>query len=334
HWDSRRKGLLAGESLLLDLQRLEKSAIAQNSRYMEIEKVISLARLDPQALLDLKTNGVCQFSLGELLFDRDYPGHYFRIIKSVSISIPAVVGPYQTIKATLAQTGSKTLLSPSTAGVDYLLGASPEMPDSIRADWRANQQIAISRGVEDTGMFELNFNDDRYLPFEGTGAVSTWLLDMPRATNPIDFDSITDVIIRLRYMSKVDNGKFKRDVLERIKAYHGTRLFSLAHEFAPQWRAFQSGAVDEIALTLPTTTFPLNLTPDTIKPTATTLFLVHPNGAVELLDDQFEIAQTGDAPISFTLTAHDAEGFRKQMGKIGVQNLLLLLAYDAEVVIS
>ena len=42
HWDSRRKGLLAGEGLLLELSRLEKSALDQDSRYLEIEKNIAL----------------------------------------------------------------------------------------------------------------------------------------------------------------------------------------------------------------------------------------------------------------------------------------------------
>jgi hypothetical protein len=30
-----------------------------------------------------------------------------------------------------------------------------------------NQEIAISRGIEDSGMFQLDFKDERYIPFEG-----------------------------------------------------------------------------------------------------------------------------------------------------------------------
>ncbi|MEO1510295.1 MAG: hypothetical protein AAFU84_21890, partial [Cyanobacteria bacterium J06633_23] len=134
HWDSRRRGLLAGEALMLDLSRLEKSALDQDSRYLEITKPISLLRLDPEAFLDLKTTGRCQFRLNELLFDRDFPGHYFRIIKSISISIPAVVGPYQTVKATLTQTGHQTLLAPDIGAVEFLLGNNDgTIPESIRA---------------------------------------------------------------------------------------------------------------------------------------------------------------------------------------------------------
>ncbi|HJZ48145.1 MAG TPA: neuraminidase-like domain-containing protein, partial [Roseiflexaceae bacterium] len=258
-WDSRRKGVLAAEALLLDLERLGQSAMAQNSRYFEIEKTISLARLDPLALLQLKRTGRCQFSLGEQIFDQDYPGHYFRIIKSIAISIPAVVGPYQSVHATLTQTSHKTLLEPDVAGVEYLLGLRQDVPDSIiRADWRANQQIAISHGVEDTGTFELSFNDERYLPFENTGAVSTWLLDMPPATNPIDFDTISDVLIHLKYMTKTDSSLHDAVLdIPQIKTYRGSRLFSLAEEFVAQWQAFKNGA--ELVLPLPPGTLPPNL---------------------------------------------------------------------------
>ncbi len=42
HWDSRRKGLLAGEGLMLELNRLEKSALDQDSRYLERSKRVFL----------------------------------------------------------------------------------------------------------------------------------------------------------------------------------------------------------------------------------------------------------------------------------------------------
>ena len=37
----------------------------------------------------------------EWLFDLDTPGHYLRRIKSVSVSIPSVVGPYTSINCKL-----------------------------------------------------------------------------------------------------------------------------------------------------------------------------------------------------------------------------------------
>ncbi|MEO1351410.1 MAG: toxin, partial [Cyanobacteria bacterium J06635_15] len=338
HWDSRRKGLLAGEALLLELNQLEKSALDQDSRYLEITKPISLARLDPLALIDLKTTGRCQFSLGELLFDRDFPGHYFRIIKAVSLSIPAIVGPYQTVKATLTQTGHKTLLAPDIEGVNYLLGESDTIPGSIRADWRANQQIALSTGVDDSGVFELNFNDDRYLPFEGTGAVSNWLLEMPLSTNAIDFDTISDVVINLRYMCKTDGGKFKQDVMDHptVKAFSGTRLFSVAHEFAAQWHAFQNDDldVDTLTLTLPPNAFPPNVNVDLGTVQIQLLLGLDSGGNLVDVADGFTDASNQAIPPLTLDTSGPTPRFtfqaRNNFNKTAINNLLVIVSYDGQ----
>ena len=45
------------------------------------------------AVLQLRTTGQCTVTLPEELFDMDGPGHYFRRIKSVAMSIPSVTGP-------------------------------------------------------------------------------------------------------------------------------------------------------------------------------------------------------------------------------------------------
>ena len=331
HWDSRRRGLLAGEALMLDLSRLEKSALDQDSRYLEITKPISLLRLDPEAFLELKTTGRCQFRLNELLFDRDFPGHYFRIIKSVSISIPAVVGPYQTVKATLTQTGHQTLLAPNIGAVEFLLGNTDgTIPDSIRADWRANQQIALSTGVDDSGVFELNFNDDRYLPFEGTGAVSNWLLEMPLETNAIDFDTVSDVVINLRYMCKTDGGQFKQQVMEldAVKTVTGTRLFSVAHEFAAQWHAFINDdlSVNTLDLRLPANAFPPNIVVDRDTVVVEQLFAQTVDGALEPVTDQFEnlpLPLDTDTQSTFNLTTNTFD-------KGTAENLWVLVTYGGE----
>ena len=224
YWDSYKKGLLAGESLMLGLNQLEKAYLDGSARRLEIEKIISLRQLAPEALDKLKTEGSCKFSFNEKLFALDFPSHYCRQIKTISVSIPAVVGPYQNINATLTQTSNKVLIKndgDAKATVKWLLDrkSNPPASGTLRQDWRNNQQIAISKGANDSGLFVLNFQDDRYLPFEGTGAISDWILAMPpKAKNQIDFvDSITDVIITLSYTA-LDGGSTIRDaVAEELK---------------------------------------------------------------------------------------------------------------------
>lgn len=240
YWQDLYQGLVAGEALQLDLQRMEKAYMDQDERKLEIEKVISLAQLDPQALQDLKNNGSCSFDLTEQDFDYDYPGHYCRQIKSISLSFPALLGPYQNIHATLTQTGSKVLLQADDNGIKYLLGKSNEQPESsiLRVDMRASQQIALSQGLNDNGLFVLNFDDTRYLPFEGTGVVSSWRLDMPKPYNAINFDSITDVIIRLQYTALSGGSVFQATVEQNLGDFKGNQLLLMAQEYASAWYGF------------------------------------------------------------------------------------------------
>ena len=174
YWDSVRKGLMAGEQLYLGLKRLEQAYLEGNRREYEITKQVSLLQIDPLALIRLRQTGRCEFSLPESLFDLDYPGHYFRRIKSVSLSVPCVVGPYTGLNATL------TLLS-NRIRTSSLATAYPEKSDEDDArflrDFAASGSIAASQALNDSGMFELNFRDERYLPFEGAGATRVGALN-------------------------------------------------------------------------------------------------------------------------------------------------------------
>jgi hypothetical protein len=224
--------------------------------------------------LDLQSKGSCDFRFDELLFDEDYPGHYARQIKSISITIPAVVGPYQNFKATLTQLGNQILIKPDIDGVDYLLGGpggggieSSKLDSSIlRSNWRANQKIAISKGAEDRGIFALNFNDERYLPFEGTGAISSWRLNMPKANNRLNYDNMSDVIIQLQYTACDGGETFASEVTKRLTAipYRGQRAFNLGVAFSSAWYAFMhpaEGAEQQSFVTnMERNYFPANLT--------------------------------------------------------------------------
>jgi hypothetical protein len=145
--------------------------------------------------------------------------------------------------------------------------------DHVRSNWRPNQQIAISRGINDSGIFELNFHDERYLPFEGTGAISDWNLSLPKAANrTLDFDSISDVIIHLQYTALDGGEEFRGAVTgqDLVKNFQGYRLVSLANDFPAVWRKFKGawqtpGTIPDVSFSLSTLVFPLNATPTDVK---------------------------------------------------------------------
>jgi hypothetical protein len=180
----------------------------QNEREFEITTRVSLALHDPLALSALKTAGHCEVELTESVFDADYPGHYMRRLKNVSLTVPCVVGPYTSISCTLTLLSNKTRVK--STGADSYPERQDGDDDRFVTNVAALQAIATSHEQHDRGMFELNFGDERYLPFEGAGAVSRWTIGMPRDCNTFDFETISDVIISLRYTARDGGDPLRR----------------------------------------------------------------------------------------------------------------------------
>ena len=202
NWNNHHRGFTAGETLKLSLITMHTAYLQHNQRALEITKTVSLRHLQakdtsatlnmswPEISASLKTRGTVAFELTQAMFDADYPGHYLRRIKSISVSLPATLSPYEDIRATLTQTYS-TIQTSQNADFAY-----PNL--------RVREQIALSTGLNDNGLFTLNFEgDDRYLPFEYTGAVSRWILSFPNpAAQQSMLDSLSDVIVHVRYTAK------------------------------------------------------------------------------------------------------------------------------------
>lgn len=275
-WDNLREGLLAGERLILALRRMEKSYLDENLREYELTKHFSLRLLFPLQLLQLKTLGYCEVELPEWLFDLDYPGHFMRRIRNVTLSLPAVVGPYAGIHCRLTLLSSTTRIDPRLRPREdccepdhprdgkpkkacscetvvetvepvgrppsngYL--AHPDDPRIVRHH-AATEAIATSSGTNDAGMFELNFRDERYLPFEFAGAVSRWRIELPPENNFFDLDSLSDVILHLNYTAREGGSVLAKAASKHAQRHvpdDGHRLFDVRHEFPTAWQRFQS----------------------------------------------------------------------------------------------
>ena len=247
-WKNLKQGLLAGEKLYLDLKRMEAAYLEEHRREFELTKHISLAALNPLALLQLKEIGRCEIEVPEEIFDLDYPGHYFRRIKSVSITIPAVTGPYTTLSCTLRLLRSSIRRQTTLLNGAYTRDMENEDP-RFSDSFGAIQSIATSSGQNDSGLFELNFRDDRYLPFEGAGAISRWQLEMPDEFRQFDYDSISDVILHMNYMAKEGGQTLANGATEHLSnsidnLVTGTdspglhQSFSMRHDFPTEFHRF------------------------------------------------------------------------------------------------
>ncbi|BCB78171.1 hypothetical protein Pflav_045810 [Phytohabitans flavus] len=255
YWQSRRGGLLAGDALALDLERLAKAQVDGGGRGLEITRQVSLRELDPLALLRLRDSGSCEFALTEALFDGDFPGHYRRQIRTVTVTFQDGEGEPLAVPATLTQLGHKTVLAPDPQAVRYLLDPQGTPPAAVRSDWRVSQQIALSEpdyGRENNGLFELRFDDERYLPFEGTGAVSRWRLERGgRAVR-----DLFDVVVTVKYSAEQGGPVFANAVRGLLKPYPAARFFDLARDFPDEWSEFVSGEEGRLVLPFTPEMFP------------------------------------------------------------------------------
>ena len=219
-WNDSYHGLLVGETLTLNLQQMESAWLSRNQRRLELTKTLSLKQLlGDDGFAPLISDGTVSFSLAESLFDNDYPGHYLRQIKCVTVSLPTLVGPYQDVRATLTQTGSRTLLKADINGVNYLNDSTKGSAANVVTNLRASQQIAVSAGLNDSGLFQLNFGDERYLPFEGTGAVSNWQFSFPRYQSDEQqaiLQNLSDVIVQVHYTAVYGGSTFEQAVEQTL----------------------------------------------------------------------------------------------------------------------
>jgi hypothetical protein len=259
YWESRRNGLLAGEALALDLERMATAYQEVSRRGLEITKRISLTELDPVALLRLMTSGTCEFTLPEALFDYDFPGHYRRQVRWLSVDFLDNYGEPTTPNAILTQLTHKTVLQADPGAVKYLLDPKGNPPPTLRTDWQARQQVALSHteeGEENNGLFRLNLDDDRYLPFEGTGAVSTWRLQLTGRRSVDDPGRLGDVVLTLRYTAASGDQVFANAVKGMLKPYATYRYVNVAAEFPDAWALFLDGDAAELVLPVSAAMFP------------------------------------------------------------------------------
>jgi Tc toxin complex TcA C-terminal TcB-binding domain/Neuraminidase-like domain len=199
YWDSQHQGLLAAEGLLFDLRRMEASYLDANARELELTKHVSLALTQPASLVALRETGSATIDMPEELFDRDHPGHYFRRIRSVAVTIPCVTGPYTGVNATLTLVSSYYRSSAVITPGSY---PNPTATNVVSTGSGGNSQLATSSGQNDAGLFDANLHDERWLPFEGKGAASTWAFELRAEDNAFDPSTITDVVLHVRYTAR------------------------------------------------------------------------------------------------------------------------------------
>lgn len=218
-----RNGLTGSARLLQDIYVLDQYAFNTHQRKLQLTKTLSLALLAPAEFQSFRETGLMAFATPMELFDRDFPGHYLRLIRRVRTSVIALIPPTQGIHATLTSTGlSRTVIGP------YIFQTVPICRDP--------EYVALTSPASSTGMFELEpLQSDMLLPFEGNGVDSTWEFRMPKAANQFDYRTIADVLITIEYTA-LNSFDYRQQVVQTLNPnLSADRPFSFRNQFADQW---------------------------------------------------------------------------------------------------
>jgi Tc toxin complex TcA C-terminal TcB-binding domain len=247
--DQKGYGLLGAERLLTDLTRLDDFRLSADKRRLQLSKTISLAQRFPSDFVKLQQTGRIEFDTLIDWFDEDFPGHYLRLIKSVRVSVLALVPPIDGIHAMLSNSGASTAIFPDRP---------PQR--SLRT---FGESIALDSPYNESGLFVLEYNDPMLLPFEGLGVESHWVFELPRASNRLNFDTIADVLFTIEYTALQDSAYADR-VRQRLGTSRSANsVLSLRTSFPDQWYHLQNpldGTQPQVVtLNIPRTFFSPNL---------------------------------------------------------------------------
>lgn len=210
-WQGTYAGLMAGETLMLNLAQMEQSYLEKVQREKEVTRTVCLSEVyaslgsdafvlaeevvklvnagsgsagtDDNGLVFKDKDNQLQatLKLKDLKIGDDYPSSLgnIRRIKQISVTLPALVGPYQDVRAVLSYGGGIVSLP------------------------RGCTATAVSHGMNDSGQFQLDFSDSRWLPFEGipVSDSGTLTLSFPQAVGSQKdlLLSLTDIILHIRY---------------------------------------------------------------------------------------------------------------------------------------
>ena len=258
---SDTRGMTGAEQLAEDLSQLDQYAFSTDTRRLNLSQTFSLSQLLPVEFIDFLSTGQISFATPMAWFDQDFPGHYQRLIRQVSVSLVALIPPTRGVRATLSSSGISQVITANNGTFSQVI---------LRRD---PSVIAFTSPMSATGVFQVDLQPEVILPFEGSGVATSWDFSLPPAANPFDFSSISDILITIDYTALTDPG-YQAQVIRGLNATltrSADCVFSLAQDFPDQWYALNNpnpaATTRETTFTLSGMNFPPGINPSSLATT-------------------------------------------------------------------
>jgi hypothetical protein len=178
YFEQRMRDLGGVDRLALDLAELEALRLSAARVTVPLTVTYSLLRDLPLAFGQLKSTGMCTFSLTDDDLIAAHPGTFAHRIRGVEVLVDAP-GTAVPARGILTNGGFSLLRRAPAAPRVPLLRFSDAYPIS---EFRLRADMALH------GM-----PGEHLLPFEGAGFTTTWTLQLPKAANAIGLNRVTDV---------------------------------------------------------------------------------------------------------------------------------------------
>jgi hypothetical protein len=259
-----RRGMTGSARLLQDITKLDQYAFDTEKRRLQITRTFSLAHLAPIEFQRFRETGELTFLTAMEHFDRDFPGHFLRLIKEVRVSVIALTPSTEGIRATLTSSGVSRVV----------IGGDTFQSIAVRRD---PEVIAFSGTRDANGLFQLQSNERLMRPYEASGVEMLWKLDLPKESNRFDYGTIADVLFTIDYTALHDYA-YQQQVLRTMPPFHSADIpLSFRSDLADQFYLLgnpepvgDSGAEDieapvTVSFDMGRANFPPNLVNDSIR---------------------------------------------------------------------
>lgn len=239
-------GLLASNALLLDIDSFTYDMVTSvKTKSIPVKQTLSLASRYPYLFeSEFRKTGTMIFETRLEDFDMDYPGTYSRRIETIEVIVEGLL-PSGGVKGFLTNSGVSRYRTPMFGNLKFRI--------------QPTETLILSEYKIAGDSFVFNTDSSKLKLFEGSGVAGSWKLEIPKFSNDIDYNYITDVKIVFCYSAFYDASlaqAVKNNIKNLAAVNKKSKILPLRFSFPDSYYNFQDNGV--FSFNLDKSFFPYN----------------------------------------------------------------------------
>jgi hypothetical protein len=255
------EGLLGGDYLKRDIDSFTLDYLQNAQKKNPVRLVMSMRQQFPAAFNNFVQTGLLPFRTDLEIFDRLYPGTYRRKIKKIEVIVEGLIPTDGTNGFLLHQGVSTEWRKIAGTWQKFNRITSPET--MVLSNYQFRRDISVFQPA-----------DDMLGQFENLGLQGNWTFELPRSSNNLDYQTISDIKFILYF-----DADFNTELRQFINTFYtneGGSMLILSSRFHFPDQYFRLDAEKSVAFDILDTQFANNYTD--LKMTALTLRLITAEG--------------------------------------------------------